>query len=178
MMPYLRVANVHDERIDYADVLSMNFTPAEQKRYALLPGDILLNEGQSLELVGRSAIYEGIPGEYCFQNSIVCFRTHPGVCTPRFVAAVFKRWLDLGRFMTVARQTTSMAHLGADRFARMWMPRPPFPEQSSIAEKYTAVQRQLSDERTNLEKLRLLKKGLMDDLLTGRVRVPLANGAA
>lgn len=37
----------------------------------------------------------------------------------RYAAATFKRWLDLGLFMRVARQTTSMAHLGADRFARM-----------------------------------------------------------
>src|ERR1019366_4280793 len=69
--PYLRVANVFDGFIDYSDVLEMDFTPAERNVFALKPGDILLNEGQSLELVGRSALFDGTPDTYCFQNTLV-----------------------------------------------------------------------------------------------------------
>lgn len=58
---YLRVANVFDGRIDADDVLEMAFTTPERDRFLLRVGDILLNEGQSIELVGRSAIYRGIP---------------------------------------------------------------------------------------------------------------------
>lgn len=49
--PYLRVANVFDGYIDFGDVLEMPFTESEQAIYSLKPNDILLNEGQSLELV-------------------------------------------------------------------------------------------------------------------------------
>src|SRR4051812_13969060 len=59
MRPYLRVANVYEDRLCLSDVLSMNFTPDEYKSYRLEHGDILLNEGQSLEWVGRSAMYRG-----------------------------------------------------------------------------------------------------------------------
>lgn len=45
MRPYLKVANVHEDRIDTSDVLEMNFTPEEFQRCALRHGDILLNEG-------------------------------------------------------------------------------------------------------------------------------------
>src|SRR5206468_3471758 len=58
---YLRVANVFDGYLDTIDVFEMPFTAKERERYLLKNGDILLNEGQSLELVGRSAIYRGEP---------------------------------------------------------------------------------------------------------------------
>lgn len=66
--PYLRVANVHLGRINYADVNTMGFTGKERKTYGLMPGDILLNEGQSLELVGRSAIYDRSEGSSVFRT--------------------------------------------------------------------------------------------------------------
>ena len=110
--PYLRVANVYDGLIDYSDVLGMDFTAAEREIYGLMPGDVLLNEGQSLELVGRSAIYEGEPGAYCFQNTLVRFRCNE-TTIPAYCQAVFKYWLDTGRFTKVARQTTLIAHLVA-----------------------------------------------------------------
>ena len=70
MRPYLRAANVFDGYIDTADVKSMNFSSSEYQRYSLQAGDILLNEGQSRELVGRSAIFQGeVPGA-CFQNDV------------------------------------------------------------------------------------------------------------
>ncbi len=64
---YLRVANVFDGFIDTEDVLEMPFSPAEKQRFRLKDDDILLNEGQSIELVGRSAIYRGKPEDCCFK---------------------------------------------------------------------------------------------------------------
>jgi len=170
MRPYLRVANVFDGYIDYSDVLEMNFTPLEQQTFSLKPGDILLNEGQSLELVGRCAVYEGAPGSFCFQNTLIRFRAL-GDTVPGYARYVFKYWLDTGRFARVARQTTSVAHLGADRLAEMVFPAPSRWEQERIAEQMGAVSYRIELEAAQLVKLRQQKAGLMDDLLTGRVRV-------
>lgn len=57
--PYLRVANVFDGYFDYSDVLEMDFDERDFETFKLEQGDILLNEGQSRELVGRCAIYDG-----------------------------------------------------------------------------------------------------------------------
>ena len=79
MRPYLRVANVYEDRLDLSDVKQMNFTPNEYETFHLRDGDILLNEGQSIELVGRPAMYRGeVPGA-CFQNTLVRFRPEPSV---------------------------------------------------------------------------------------------------
>ncbi|WP_295435521.1 hypothetical protein [uncultured Thiodictyon sp.] len=169
--PYLRVANVFDCFIDYSDVLSMNFNPHEQATYHLCAGDILLNEGQSLELVGRSAIFEGPPDTYCFQNTLVRFRCND-TTIPEYSQAVFKYWLDTGAFTRIAKQTTSVAHLGADRFAKMPFPRPSLFEQRLIADRLAEIAAMQKNESAELCKLANIKAGLMCDLLTGRVRVP------
>ncbi len=73
--PYLRVANVYENQIDLSDLLSMDFNEREFERYHLQYGDILLNEGQSIELVGRPAIWrDELPG-CCFQNTLIRFRS-------------------------------------------------------------------------------------------------------
>ena len=168
--PYLRVANVFDGWIDYSDILSMDFSETEKETYSLLPGDILLNEGQSLELVGRSAIYEGEPNRYCFQNTLIRFRPS-GDNLSRYCQAVLKYWLDIARFPSVARQTTSVAHLGAERFAGMLFPKPDKHEQLRISRILMGQGALVLSEQTRHHKLEKLKAGLMQDLLTGRVRV-------
>lgn len=131
MRPYLRVANVFEDRIDTTDVMSMNFTPDEFESYRLEPGDILLNEGQSAELVGRPAMFRGDVEDCCFTNTLVRYRAGPLV-NRDFALLVFRWWLRTGAFQRIAKITTNIAHLGAGRFGEMLMPIPPLEEQEEI----------------------------------------------
>jgi type I restriction enzyme M protein len=131
--PYLRVANVFDGFLDYKDVLKMDFDDRDFETYRLCRGDILLNEGQSRELVGRCAIYDdGIPG-CCFQNTLIRYRAGSDVNTD-YAFAFFQYCFHGGVFAAISSQTTSIAHLGAERFGRILMPVPPKAEQEKIAE--------------------------------------------
>lgn len=131
MRPYLRVANVFEDRIDTTDVMSMNFAPDEFASYRLEPGDILLNEGQSAELVGRPAMFRGELENCCFTNTLVRYRAGPLV-NRDFALLVFRWWLRTGAFQRIAKITTNIAHLGAGRFGEMLMPIPPLEEQAEI----------------------------------------------
>ncbi len=144
MRPYLRVANVFEERIDTSDLMAMNFTPEEFERFRLRHGDILLNEGQSKELVGRPAMYRDELPDGCFTNSLVRFRSREKVL-PAFALIVFLHFMKSGDFQRIARITTNIAHLGAGRFAEMAFPVPPIAEQQLIVD---AVARQDSVWRT------------------------------
>ncbi|WP_130647386.1 restriction endonuclease subunit S [Methanofollis fontis] len=138
MRPYLRVANVYEDRIDTNDVLEMNFSPKEYEIFRLQFGDILLNEGQSRELVGRPAIYRNeVPGA-CFQNTLVRFRPFK-IVIPEYALIVFRCYLHAGKFLKIAKQTTNIAHLGANRFSKMPFPLPPLPEQHRIVAKVDAL---------------------------------------
>ncbi|MFI9207525.1 restriction endonuclease subunit S [Streptomyces sp. NPDC053253] len=162
--PYLRVANVLQGRIDYSDVNFMGFSSGERKTYGLKPGDILLNEGQSLDLVGRSAIYGGAEGEYCFQNTLVRFRPCSEVL-PSYAQIVFERWLAGGVFASIAKQTTSIAHLGGDRFGSLLFPLRPMSEQRRIVEVIDAVGAAISNADREREKELLIEEGLLRNSL-------------
>jgi len=131
MRPYLRVANVMEDRLDLRDVKWMNFDPAEFTHYSLRPGDILLNEGQSPDLIGRPAIYNGEIDGCCFQKTLLRFRAGP-CCTTDFAQIVFLHYLHAGEFRKLAPITTNMAHLTRVRFVEMPFPVPPLEEQEAI----------------------------------------------
>ena len=175
--PYLRVANVFDGFIDYSDILEMDFTPDERRTFSVQQGDILLNEGQSLELVGRCAIFNGPDEVFCFQNTLVRFRTFDRQYPP-FYRFLFKWFLDCRLFIRIAKQTTSVAHLGADRFSKMYCVSVPYEEQIRISDRLAALQARLDTDSAHAAKLRQQKHGLMQDLLTGRVRVKVAEPAS
>ena len=74
MRPYLRVQNIFEDRIDLSDVMEMDFSGPDLEKYRLHPGDILLNEGQSPQYLGRPAMYRGEMDEVCFTNSLIRFQ--------------------------------------------------------------------------------------------------------
>ncbi len=140
MKPYLRVANVFEDRIVTSDVKEMHFSPDEFKRYRLEEGDVLLNEGQTPELVGRPAIYRGEPADVGFTNSLLRFKPSNDVDT-KYALLVFRRHLHSGRFMREARITTNIAHLSAGRLKTVEFNYPAIDEQRRIV---AEVERQLS----------------------------------
>jgi type I restriction enzyme S subunit len=140
MRPYLRVANVFEDRIDTSDLKEMHFDPHVFERFRLREGDVLLNEGQTPELLGRPAIYRGDPPEVAFTNSILRYR--PGSdATSEWALLVFRHYMRSGRFTREARITTNIAHLSASRLRPIEFPVPPLEEQVRIV---TEVERRLS----------------------------------
>ncbi len=131
MRPYLRVANVFEDRIDVSDAHEMHFSEAEAETYLLRRGDILLNEGQSPELVGRPAMFNDEIAGACFQNTLLRFRAGPAVDRD-FALIVFRHYLHAGEFKKVAQWSTNIAHLTKTRFSTLPFPVPPMAEQLRI----------------------------------------------
>jgi len=170
MRPYLRVANVYEDRIDTTDILRMNFEPKEISVYELKIGDILLNEGQSPELVGRPAIYRGeVPGS-CFQNTLIRFRSSSDVI-PEYALLVFRHYMHAGVFRQVARWSTNIAHLGLERFRALPFPKPPREEQELIVaearRRLDATTVQVSAVRASLDRLLELEQELLAAAVAG-----------
>ena len=170
MRPYLRVANVFEDRIDISDVKEMHFEPHEVETFELRPGDVLLNEGQTPELLGRPAIYRGeLPGA-CFTNSLIRFRPYDGVLHT-WALAVFRWHMHSGRFSRESQITTNIAHLSLGRLAPIEFPVPPLAEQARIV---AAIEEQssridqaealLRSARSRATQLRLT---LLDEVVSG-----------
>ena len=114
MRPYLRVANVLENKLDLSNVKSMNFTPEEFETFSLRSGDVLLNEGQAPDLLGRPALYRGEIEGCCFQKTLLRFRAHEWTL-PEFALLVFRHYMHSGRFKKENRITTNIGHLSQRR---------------------------------------------------------------
>ncbi len=161
--PYLRVANVFDCFFDYSDVLSMDFDERDFETFRLQKGDILLNEGQSRELVGRCAIYDGAIDDCCFQNTLIRYRAGEDILS-EYAFAYFQFCFNFGRFSAISGQTTSVAHLGADRFGSLRLPIPPKDIQREIAENDEQMRRVTAEQKSHRKICRELLKSLINQI--------------
>ncbi len=163
--PYLRTKNVLDGAIDLSDVLTMPMSDAEFSRFEVLDGDILLNEGQALGLVGRASIYRGEFEQRCaMQNALLRFRAFPSTCS-EFAVQAFQQCQKDGTFASIATQTTSVAHLGSSRFSALELIWPPtFTEQQRIAACLSNLDALITAETQKYDAVKTHKKGLMQQL--------------
>ena len=172
MKPYLRVANVFEDRIDTSDVMEMHFDEDDFERYRLRPGDVLLNEGQSPEWLGRPAIYKGDPPEVAFTNSLIRFIPGEEV-TAEWALLVFRRHMHAGRFMKESRITTNIAHLALGRFRTVEFPIPPKEVQnelvSSTREALDAVDRQVSQIQRSRAKSQMMRQSVLSAAFSGQL---------
>ncbi len=172
MRPYLRVQNVFEARVDLADVMEMDFPGDDFETYKLRPGDILLNEGQSPELLGRPAIYRGeIPGA-CFTNTLIRFQAANSL-DAEFGLIIFRHYMRSRRFTDEGTITTNIAHLSLGRLKGIEFPVPPLPEQHRIVGE---VERRLSmaDESeaqvdANLRRAERLRRAILKRAFEGNL---------
>jgi len=130
--PYLRVANVKDDRLEFSDVEEMDFEEEHFQRYRLQPSDILVSEGQSPELLGQSAIFKGFSHPICFQKTLHRFRPIPDSVSSEFAQIVFRSHTRSGIFRKLGSITTNIAHLTLEKFKAAPFPLPPLAEQHRI----------------------------------------------
>lgn len=64
--------------------------------------------------------------------------------------------------------TGAQGNIGKADFEKATFKKPPFDEQQKIAERLNAIDNKLQTEQTYLQKMQSLKKGLMEDLLSGK----------
>lgn len=161
--PYVRVANVFEDEIDVTDLLTMDFDGRDFRKYQLEYGDILLNEGQSTELVGRPAMWRNEVPECCFQNTLVRFQSDGERVLPDFALGVFLAYFRQGRFAQISSKTSNVAHLGASRFGKMPFPLPPVSVQTKFADRVSNIRNLQIDQTTSRSRLAELVKSLLHE---------------
>jgi type I restriction enzyme S subunit len=170
-LPYLRVANVQDGHLDLSTIKTVKVRCDEVERYRLEPGDILMTEGGDLDKLGRGTLWEGQIPDCLHQNHIFRVRADRAQLDPRYFAFVVESDIAKRYFNRVAKRTTNLASTNKTQVRAFQFPLPPLNEQVQIAQTMTASKAMLASLKSKIEALQQLKKSLMQDLLTGAVRV-------
>jgi type I restriction enzyme S subunit len=168
--PYLRVANVQRGSINLDDIASIGVQVAERDRYALRAGDLLVVEGNAdPDQIGRCAQVTNGAAGLLYQNHL--FRLRSSMVVPEFGLAYFNSH-SIRRYWRANSATSSGLYtINSKMLASMPFPLVSRERQEGLAQLLRSSADTAAAASKEAGRLRLVKKGLMDDLLTGRVRV-------
>lgn len=171
-VPYLRVANVQDGYLDLREVALIEVERADLNRYAVLPGDVLMNEGGDLDKLGRGALWHGQIDPCVHQNHVFVVRCKAGL-VPDYLNAWTSTAQARRYFMLAGRQTTNLASINKSSLGKLTVAVPPTErEQHEIAHAISDADALIDSLEQLLTKKRQIKQGAMQELLTGKRRLP------
>jgi len=175
-VPYLRVANVQDGYLDLREVALIEVERSELNRYSVLRGDVLMNEGGDLDKLGRGAIWHGQINPCVHQNHVFVVRCKAGL-VPEYLNAWTSTAQARRYFMLAGRQTTNLASINKTSLGELTVAVPPTEgEQHEIANAISDADALIDSLEQLLTKKRQLKQGAMQELLTGKRRLPEFSG--
>jgi type I restriction enzyme S subunit len=170
-LPYLRVANVQDGYLDLSTVTTIRVPGSYLARFELKVGDVLMNEGGDFDKLGRGTIWRGEIEQCLHQNHVFKVRPQDGVLQSEYLAYVSASPYGKAFFVRASKQSTNLASINSTQLKSFPLPLPDFDEQTRIYNTIDRGDRVLAEHQLYLKKLRSLKTGLMQDLLTGKKRV-------
>jgi len=148
--------------------------PAEDKglgKALLSDGDLLISRANTRELVGLVGVYRDV-GTPCTYPDLMMRLTPSPETSAEFLQLILQSNPVRRQIQAAASGTSeSMVKISAPIVTGLKIAIPEIEEQKVILCRAKALDAQLQNELEGVKGLRALKSGLMDDLLTGRVRV-------
>jgi len=150
--------------------------PAHDARYAgswLSDGDLLMSRSNTFDLVGLVGRYSDV-GAPCVYPDLMMKLVPSKLVRSEYLELVL-RSVDTREHIKRMSQGTSgsMVKISAGGIVKLLVRIPNLQEQDRLLSIFAAETANIQALEREKAKLRLLKQGLMDDLLTGRVRVPV-----
>ena len=175
-IPVLRMNNIQNGQIDLSYVRRADLNEKETRELSLIPGDILFNRTNSLDLVGKVGVVRSLSQPMSFASYLVRLRVNEERANPLWLSALM--WSDAcqSRIRKFATPGVSQANINPTSLKTLAIPLPLLAEQQAIAETLDGVDVAIEHDRKETNLLKCLKASVSDALLTGRVRVVHGKG--
>lgn len=169
-VPVLRMNNLSGGEISIADLKYARISVSPD--LSLQMGDVLFNRTNSMEHVGRTAIWRGQLENATFASYLVRLNPDLTRLTPEYLVYLLE-WdnhqRQMRKFATPGVQQVNINPTSLRR-CRVRVPKSLALQREAVAV-LDAAREYIAELRQEVSKLRLQKKGLMHDLLTGATRV-------
>ena len=170
-VPVLRMGNLQGGKVDWNDLV---FTDDEReiKKYSLSPGDVLFNRTNTIDLVGKTALYKG-DRPAIFAGYLIQIITDRKLLDPRFLNYVLNAEFSRRHSAKVLSIAVGQANINGQKLKTYPIPLPPTKaEQEAIAEALSDADALIESLEQLIAKKRHVKQGAMQELLTGKKRLP------
>jgi len=168
--PILRMTNQVDGQIVGRNLQFVEISHGEFEKFRVERGDILFNRTNSLDLVGRTAIFD-IESEFVFASYLIRLRTDAKKLNPFFLNFYFNTDEIQVRLKSIATRAVSQSNISASRLNGFPVPKPSLKEQDEIVAYAKSLDRKLALHRSKLEQFQDLFRTLLHELMTAKTRV-------
>ena len=166
----LRMTNQQQGKISGADLQYVELSPSQFAKFRVERQDILFNRTNSLELVGRTAIFD-LEGDFVFASYLIRLRTDSAQLRPSFLTHYFNWDETQVRLKSIATRAVSQSNISATRLRGFAVPVPSPVEQDEIIAHVDDLDRKLTVHRRKLTTLSNLFRTLLHQLMTAQIRV-------
>lgn len=151
-LPMLRMNCQKRGRVVLDDLQYVAAAAGDVSKYLLRPGDLLFNRTNSLEHVGRTAIFTGNE-KVAFASYLVRLQVDDTILVPEFLN-LFLNWPPIQQFLkSMATRGVSQANISAGKLKELEIFVPPLPTQRAIAQILSGLDELLDAEERRLAAL-------------------------
>jgi len=149
----------------------VELTKPERSKFAVREGDLLFaRRSMKVEGSGRCVMVPEVREPMVFESSIVRLTPNKSVAYPKFFLYYLTSSLGRKAVMRIVR-TVAVSGVTGEDLGKILVPVPTVREQQEIAQILTGIESKLATEEKRKAQLHRIKTGLMQVLLTGKVRV-------
>jgi len=174
-IPVLRMGNLQDGKIDWRDLV---FTSDEKEiaKYLLNPEDVLFNRTNTVDLVGKTSLYD-VSRPAIFAGYLIRINTLKLLLNNRYLNYVLNTQFSKQYSQQVLSVAVSQANINGQKLKTYPIPIPPtLAEQQAIAAALSDADAWIESLESLIAKKRQIKQGAMQELLTGKRRLPGFSG--
>jgi type I restriction enzyme S subunit len=165
--PVTRIETISEECIDPNKVGYIhNLSESEIDEYKLRDGDILFSHINSLDHIGKTAIYEGKPELIIHGMNLLLLRPDKEKIHSIFLLHLLRFYRMKNIFRAMAKKAVNQASINQTELGRIKILLPPLDEQRAIVGVLGVVDSVIAKTGEVIAKTERLKKGLMQTLLT------------
>ena len=165
----LRMNNVTTNgQLVWHDFIRVPTDIRQRARYTLHEGDVVFNNTNSTELVGKSALFRGAEESIVYSNHFTRLRTIADQLIPEFLAIWLNGEWRKGTFARLCNQWIGQSAVKSDKLLALKIPLPPLPEQRRIAailaEQMADVEQMRAAAEAELEAIQLLENAQIEPI--------------
>lgn len=173
-LPYLRVANVQEGRLDLREIATMPVEVDAVERFSLVEGDVLMNEGGDYDKVGRGAVWTGEISPCLHQNHVFAVRPVERDLS-EWLSAITQTQYAKFYFMNNAKQSTNLASISQTTVKELPILLPPKAQRdallSTLGAELAAFDDLIAHTHEEITLLKELRAATIADAVLGRVDV-------
>ena len=161
MHPVLRMMNFDEELVVASDLKFINAKADVLEQFALKRGDVLFNRTNSLDLVGKTGIFD-LSGTYLFASYLVRVTTNREALLPEFLNFYLNSSRGQSAVRAFATPGVSQSNISAGSLKRLKISLPPIAVQDATVKKLCEISDTKRSARSHVDNLEQLQQRLVD----------------